>query len=139
MSCFRNQHETKTGDKYALLLQLGWRGEKIMQKRNAVIEMPGARRRLYRWRSWWNKSEMYPPSVDRWFAVRSNFFRSEGMHLAYRSQDAEKQLVLGFRTAQEGGPWERTVKHVLRGTVLLWCKPIAWPMYRRSSDTNVAH
>ena len=97
-----------------------------MSRGNTAIEIAGARRRLYRWRSWWNKTEMYPPSVDRWFEVRGSFFRAEGLHLAWRSRSAHQHLQDGFRAAQGGGPWQRAVKHVWRGSVLLWCKPIAW-------------
>jgi hypothetical protein len=77
-----------------------------MQRGNNMIETAGGRRRLYRWRSWWNKSEMYPPSVDRWFEVRNSFFKSESLHLACRSRDADRQLREGFKAAQEGGPWQ---------------------------------
>lgn len=104
-----------------------------MQSADAALDIPGARRRMQRWRSWWNKSELYPPSVDRWFAVRRAFFGSEGVHLAWRSQDAQKQLEAGFTAAQEGGGWQRVAKHVWRGSVLLWCKPVAWGGQERVS------
>lgn len=99
-----------------------------MQKTDAALEVPGARRRVQRWRSWWNKQEMYPPSVDRWLGQRSSFYRAERAHTQNYACGIIRELQAGAAAAQ-GGTWNTVLGHVKRGSFLLWTKPIHWHHY----------
>eukprot|EP00892_Ulva_mutabilis_P008690 jgi/Ulvmu1/6193/UM028_0049.1 len=104
---------------------LGWRGDKIMQKTDAALEIPGARRRVQRWRSWWNKQEMYPPSVDRWLAQRRAFHRAERLHAQSFGGGWAREFQAST-AAVHAGSWTHVQAHVWRGAWLLWAKPIDW-------------
>lgn len=96
-----------------------------MQKSDAALEIPGARRRVQRWRSWWNKQEMYPPSVDRWLSQREAFYNTERKHAQRFSGRIAKELKAGTVAAQAGS-WRDVIGHMRRGAYLLFSKPIDW-------------
>jgi len=89
-----------------------------------VLATPGLRRRISRWRSWWNKHELYPPSVDRWLRQRASFFSRETAHL-HGHLDAFS-VVERTRTAiaaLQSGSAADAGRHVHRGFLLAFCYP----------------
>ena len=106
----------------SICVQMGWRGQKIMNKNDDSLTTPGLKRRIARWRSWWNKHELYPPSVDRWFRQRSLFFKGEREHT---------HAILGsFNLSQCIGQLSESLqqrhlieanRHLQRGFVLAVC------------------
>lgn len=89
-----------------------------MQKSDAALEIPGARRRVQRWRSWWNKQEMYPPSVDRWVSQRGEFYKTERQH-AKRFDGGFIKEMSASATAIKAGSWRDVAGHMRRGVFLL--------------------
>lgn len=106
-------------------MQMGWRGEKIMQPANAsALEVPGVRRRITRYRSWWNKAELYPPSVDRWLYVRAAFFEDETAHARrYRNSPVEEARCAAEDAVH--GAAGGVGRHMVRGALLCFCRPFS--------------
>jgi hypothetical protein len=95
-----------------------------MQPTSGMLDVPGARRRIMRWRSWWNKSELYPPSVDQWLRQRQRFFNHERAHASSWSGGVAQE-VREVATGMMRGDLERTSRHVRRGIMLLFCRPLS--------------
>lgn len=96
-----------------------------MQKSDAALEIPGARRRMQRWRSWWNKQELYPPSVDRWISQREAFYRAELEHAERFEGGVVNEFQAGVAAAQAGS-FEHVAGHLRRGAFLMCSKPVHW-------------
>ena len=104
---------------------MGWRGEKIMQPAGAsALEVPGVRRRITRYRSWWNKAELYPPSVDQWLYARSAFFEGEAAHARVYNNGAAAEARCAAEHAAHGAVGG-AARHVVRGAVLCFCRPFS--------------
>ena len=105
-------------------VQAGWRGDKVMQAQGHTVDPPGVRRRITRWRSWWNKSELYPPSVDQWIAQRRKFFEQEREHAAQWQHRAADEAQAAVRAVQQHDAG-LALRSVHRGAVLVFCKPLS--------------
>ena len=119
---------------HMLCVQLGWRGERVMESRYSVLDVPGARRRMLRWRSWWNKNELYPPSVDEWFARRRLFHERERKHAvawvagqaAGRGQTKATSLQSNERhTSGLMDSLMGALRLAQRGAICVFCDPLS--------------
>ena len=95
-----------------------------MQAHSSSLDIPGAKRRTTRWRSWWNKQELYPPSVDQWFAQRRAFFQDERAHARASLATAGSELCSAASSASQGNAASMRW-HLYRGCVLVFCRPLS--------------
>ena len=117
------------------MVQLGWRGDKVMQAERGSLEIPGVRRRILRFRSWWNKSELYPPSVDQYWKQRNAFFARERAHAALWPGSVRHE-VEGVATRAVEGRVGEAARHLQRGAALLFCQPLSvFSVWRHDGPT----
>jgi hypothetical protein len=102
---------------------------------SSALDVPGERRRIARFRSWWNKQELYPPSVGRWFRLRATFFRAEREHARQWQGGVPDEL-----RAAAHALWNRDTGalwlHVSRGAAMCFCRPLSVLHWGGKKDTD---